>query len=360
MATHFHPLKVKEVRKETADCVSVALEVPENLRSAFGFHQGQYLTLKATINNEEVRRSYSICSAPMENELRIAIKKIEGGVFSTWANTMLKAGDTLEVMPPQGKFYTPLDPAHHKHYLAFAAGSGITPIISIIKQTLATELHSQFTLVYSNRSRSAIIFFEALEGLKNKYMDRFHLIWLLSREKTDTPLHFGRINREKLQQLAAVIPFHAIDAFFICGPEEMITNVRDFLKDSAIDSRKIHYELFASPGQHKKTAAVSKPKDAADEGPKSHVVIKLDGRTFAFDLAFDSESILDAAARQGADVPYSCKGGVCCTCRAKLVEGEVDMVVNYALDPEEVAEGFILTCQSHPRTEKVVIDFDER
>ena len=359
MASHFHALKVKEVRKESPDCVSLAFEVPAPAQQDFAFTQGQYLTLKANIQGTELRRSYSICSAPSEKELRVAIKRVDGGVFSTWANTTIQAGDTLEVMPPQGKFFTPLQPDASKSYVAFAAGSGITPIISIIKETLAKESNSTFTLVYSNRSRSSIIFFEALEALKNIYLQRFNLILLLSREKMDTPLHFGRINQEKLAQLASIIAYHKTDVFYICGPEELIVNVSDFLKQTGIDAKKIHFELFGTPGQYKKASA-EKSKSAADEGPKSHVTVKLDGRSFEFDLAFDSESILDAASRMGADVPYSCKGGVCCTCRAKLVEGEVDMVVNYVLDPEEVAHGYILTCQSHPRTEKVVVDFDER
>lgn len=359
MASRFYTLKIKEVRRESPDCISLAFEVPEAQKNTFTFIQGQYLTLKAKIENESVRRSYSICSAPCENELRVAIKRVDGGVFSTWANTAIRAGDTLEVMPPQGNFFTPLITEASKNYVAFAAGSGITPVISIIKETLSKEPKSRFTLVYSNRSRSSIIFFETLEALKNKYLDRFNLILLLSREKMDTPLHFGRINREKLGQLASLIAYKNADAFFICGPEELIVNVRGFLQESGIDAQKIHFELFGTPGQYKKAAA-EKAGAVVSEGPKSHVVVKLDGRTFTFDLAFDSESILDAASRNGADVPYSCKGGVCCTCRAKLIEGEVDMEVNYALDPEEVAHGYILTCQSHPRTEKVVVDFDER
>lgn len=359
MASRFYALKVKEVKKESPDCVSLAFEVPEAEKNTFSFTQGQYLTLKAQINNEEIRRSYSICSAPCEKELRVAIKRVDGGIFSTWANTAIQAGDVMEVMPPQGKFFTPLVAEANKHYVAFAAGSGITPVISIIKETLSKEQQSRFTLVYSNRSRSSIIFFEALEALKNKYLDRFNLILLLSREKMETPLHFGRINHEKLEQLSSVITYKSADAFFICGPEELILNVRAFLNEYGIDPQKIHFELFGTPGQYKKAAA-EKTGAVVSEGPKSHVVVKLDGRTFTFDLAFDSESILDAASRNGADVPYSCKGGVCCTCRAKLIEGEVDMEVNYALDPEEVAHGYILTCQSHPRTEKVVVDFDER
>ena len=232
MAVHFHKLKVKEVNKETPDCVSIAFEVPDNLRNDFLFEHGQNITIKKEIDGEEIRRSYSICSAPFENELRVAVKKVDGGKFSSYANIALKAGEELDVLPPTGKFNTKLKTENAKQYLAFVAGSGITPVISIIKTTLRTEPSSNFTLVFGNRGRSSIIFFEELEGLKNKYLNRFNFINILSREKTDAPINSGRINTEKLTALNKLIDYRTTDEFFICGPEEMIFCVKDFLEQS--------------------------------------------------------------------------------------------------------------------------------
>ncbi len=358
MALHFHKLTIADVKKETSDCVSVSFHIPAELKETFQYTQGQNITLKTFIDGEEVRRSYSICTAPFDNELRVAIKKVAGGKFSTFANEKLKKGDTLELLAPTGKFYTELSQNHHKNYLAIAAGSGITPILSIIKTTLATEPESAFTLIYGNRSHSSIIFFEALENLKNKYLDRFNLINILSREKTEVDINFGRINVDKLIELNKVVDYQRMDDIFICGPEKMIYCVKDFLINKGIDSLRIHFELFTTPGEKQMTEGRGQMTDQT--GKKSNITIKLDGRSFEFDLNADGKSILDAALQLGADLPYACKGGVCCTCRAKLMEGEVKMDVNYALEPEEVAQGFILTCQSHPVTEKVVVDFDVR
>jgi ring-1,2-phenylacetyl-CoA epoxidase subunit PaaE len=355
MAVHFHTLKVKAVKKETADCVSISFAVPETLQKEFAFEQGQNVTVKININGEEVRRSYSICAAPFENELKVAVKKVEGGKFSAYANEILKAGDELEVMPPTGKFNCKLQPTNCKQYAAFAAGSGITPIISIIKTTLQTEPNSSFTLVFGNRSRSSIIFFEELEGLKNKYLQRFNFINILSREKTDAPINSGRINNGKLAALSKLIHYKAIDDFFICGPEEMIFCVKEFLEQLDIDKKKIHFELFGTPGSKVNKVQAT---EATSSGLKSKITVKLDGRSFDFDLGINAGNILDAALQQGADLPFACKGGVCCTCKAKLIEGEVKMDVNWGLEQEEVDQGFILTCQSHPVTEKVVVDFD--
>ena len=356
MAVHFHQLKVKEVKKETPDCVSIAFIIPAELKNEFEFVHGQNITIKKTIEGEEIRRSYSICSAPFENELRVAVKKVEGGIFSSFVNILLKEGDELEVLPPTGKFNTELKRENSKQYLAFAAGSGITPVISIIKTTLQTETKSCFTLVLGNRGRNSIIFFEELEGLKNKYLQRFNFINVLSRERTEAPINSGRINVDKLIQLTRLIKYQSIDEFFICGPEEMIFCVKDFLEQEGIDKKKIHFELFTTPGQKK--AVSHKPLAVGQEGPKSKITVKLDGRSFDFDLGFNSDCILDAALKQGADLPFACKGGVCCTCKARLLEGEVEMDVNWGLEQEEVEQGFILTCQSHPKTEKVVVDFD--
>jgi ring-1,2-phenylacetyl-CoA epoxidase subunit PaaE len=357
MAVHFHKLTIKEVKSETADCVSIAFTLPESLQAEFIFEQGQNITIKKEINGEELRRSYSICSAPFENELRVAVKKVEGGKFSTFANTALKPGDELDVLPPTGKFNTKLNPQNTKQYVAFAAGSGITPVFSIIKTTLQTEPASSFTLVFGNRGRHSIIFFEELEALKNKYLNRFNLINVLSREKTDAPVSFGRIDLQKLTELNKLIDYKNTDEFFICGPEEMIFCVKGFLEQAGIEQRKIHFELFTTPGE-KKSAVVSRQSSVKDSGPTSKITVKLDGRSFDFALGFNGENILDAALKQGADLPFACKGGVCCTCKAKLLEGEVEMDVNWGLEHEEVEQGYILTCQSHPVTEKVVVDFD--
>ena len=356
MAVHFHKLQVKEVRKETPDCVSIAFAVPKALQYDFEFEQGQNITIKKDVDGEEIRRSYSICSAPFENELRVAVKKVTGGKFSTFANETLKAGDVLDVLPPTGKFNTKLKTENTKQYLAFVAGSGITPVISIIKTTLQTEPASRFTLVFGNRGRSSIIFFEELEGLKNKYLNRFNFINILSREKTDTQINFGRINQDKLTKLNKLIDYKNTDEFFICGPEEMIFCVKDFLALQDIDKKKIHFELFTTPGQKKMT--VDRKQMTENTRSKSKITVKLDGRSFDFELGFDNDSILDAALKQGADLPFACKGGVCCTCKARLLEGQVEMDVNWGLEQEEVEQGFILTCQSHPTTEKVVVDFD--
>lgn len=353
---HFHPLNVKEIKNETSDCVSIVFEVPAELEADFKFTQGQNLTLKTILDGEEQRRSYSICSSPFDNELRVAVKKVEGGLFSTWANENLKPGDRVDILPPTGKFNTALDPANKKSYVAFAAGSGITPVISIIKTTLLTEPQSSFTLIYGNKNKNSIIFKEQLEALKDKFLNRFRLIHILSRERTEADVNSGRINAEKLSQLSKLVNYSATDEFFVCGPEQMIFSVKDFLEGAGIEKKKIHFELFTTPGQNK--AAASEKRETTDSGPKSKITVKLDGRSFDFDLGFNSENILDAALKQGADLPFACKGGVCCTCKAKLTEGEVDMEVCWGLEHEEIEQGYILTCQSHPKTERVVVDFD--
>ena len=358
MSIHFHKLKVKEIRRETLECVSVLFEIPEEIKKDFSFSQGQSLTMRTFFNNEEIRRTYSICSSPLDEEWRVAIKKQEGGLFSGFANEKLKENDLLEVMPPVGNFYTELKAANKKNYVAFAAGSGITPVISIIKTTLRTEPKSQFTLVYGNRNKNSIIFKEELEGLKDKFIDRFRIIYILSREQTDVPINSGRIDLNKLNELNKLINYKYIDDFFICGPEEMIFCVKDFLEATGIEKKKIHFELFTTPGEEQKSKVKSKKSKPKEEGSLSKISVRLDGITFDFNLALDAEPILDAALKQGADLPFSCKGGVCCTCKAKLIEGEVDMEVHWGLEQEEIEQGYILTCQSHPKTERVIVDFD--
>lgn len=356
MAVHFHPLKIKNIKKETADCVSISFDIPETLVPLFEFKEGQNITLKSKIGGEEIRRSYSVCTAPYEKELRVAVKKVTGGLFSAFANDELKPGDTLDVLPPTGKFNARLHAEKNGNYLAIAAGSGITPVLSIIKHTLNSQPGSRFTLIYGNRDRNSIIFFEELEGLKNKYMERFNFINILSREKTDTDIFYGRINEQKLADLAKIVPYENFNDIYLCGPEEMIFTSSTYFQQAGIKAENIHFELFTTPGQKKSGTVVS--ESAENTGPSSSVTIKLDGRSIDFKLGYNSNSLLDAALQQGADLPYACKGGVCATCRAKLVEGEVNMDVNYALEKEELENGFILTCQSHPRSEKVVVDFD--
>lgn len=357
MSIHFHPLTVETVNKETADCVSIKFRVPDNLKKAFQYKQGQNLTVKILIGGEEVRRTYSLCSSPLDDEWKVAVKKVPGGLFSTYANEKLKAGDVLEVMEPVGKFSCELNSDQQKKYLAFAAGSGITPVLSIIKTTLRTEPGSHFTLVYGNKNRPSIIFFEELEGLKNQFLNRFSLVNILSRERTDSALNFGRIDNTKLKELEKLVDYAGMDEIFICGPEEMIFCVKDFLEAGRTDKKKIHFELFTSSSPATTKAASQATSGAT--GQQSTISVKVDGRSFDFSLALNSNTtILDAALKQGADLPFACKGGMCCTCKAKLVEGEVAMDVHWGLEEEEIQQGYILTCQSHPKTERVVVDFD--
>lgn len=369
MASHFRKLIVEDIRQETADCVSIAFTVPPALEEEFRFRQGQTITIRTRIGEEELRRSYSICSSPLEKELRIAVKKVAGGRFSSFANGQLRKGDELEVLPPTGRFYTELDKEQSKNYVAFAAGSGITPILSLIKTTLALEPDSHFTLIYGNRYRPSIIFREALEDLKNRYMHRLSIHHILSREKMDSPLNQGRIDAEKCRELnGRLIHPATTDEFFLCGPAEMIFTVRDWLEKEGVGKNKIHFELFTTQdgtatgftGTGDKTRTDAGKTMSSHPGKTSKVTVRLDGVSLDFGLAYEGESVLDAALLQGADLPFACKGGVCCTCRARLMEGKVEMDVNYALEEEELAAGFILTCQSHPRTEKVVIDFDSK
>ena len=355
--TKFYPLKVRDIRRESPDTVSVAFEVPENLRDTFRFTQGQHLTLRTNIEGEEVRRSYSICTGTQENDLRVAIKKVEGGLFGTFASERLKTGDTLESMPPLGHFFTELEPENHNLYVAFAAGSGITPVMSILKTTLVQEPHSRFILFYGNRAFEHIIFREQLEELKNRYPDRLAVHHILSRESLGSDLFNGHIDGDKCRSYARLL-FRAedVDAYFLCGPEEMIFSVKEALENLGVLSKKIHFELFTTPGAKKiagaKTASVKKDSFEAS------VTVIQDGAQFDFTLPSDGSTLIDAALRAGADLPFSCKGGVCSTCKAKVLEGEVEMEVCYGLEPEEVEAGYILTCQSHPKTKRVVVSFD--
>lgn len=357
---HFHPLKVKALKKETAECISVHFEVPEDKKQLFEFKHGQYLTLKTIIDGEEVRRSYSICTSPLDNQLGVAIKTISDGKFSHFAYNQLQVGDTLEVMPPLGKFTTELLPANKKNYLFIAAGSGITPVMSIVKTILQTEPESTVTLLYGNRTKGSIIFKDQFEGLKNKYMNRMSVYYILSKETADAEILSGRIDRAKLDYfLEKIIDPEILDDCFLCGPEEMIMGGKDALLHAGVDAKNIHFELFTTAGAQlakKENTAKAKTSD----GPVSKVTIKLDGVSTEMDVPFEGETVLDIAIKNGSDLPYACKGGVCCACKAKLEKGKVKMDVNYGLEPDELEAGFILTCQAHPETEEVVINFDEK
>jgi ring-1,2-phenylacetyl-CoA epoxidase subunit PaaE len=362
VAKHFHSLKVKNIRPETDACVSVAFEIPAEVKDLFSFTQGQNITVRAVVEGEDLRRSYSLCSSPLENELRIAVKKVEDGKFSAWINTGLKAGDLVDVLPPTGKFYTALDPANQKHYIAFAAGSGITPLLSIIKTTLVTEPDSRFTLFYGNQNRSSIIFREELEAIKNIYMHRFAIHHILSRETTEYPLYQGRLSEEKCDTIfKQLVQLNDCHEFFLCGPEAMIFNIKTFLEKAGVEAAKIHFELFTTPGNKPAAAEKKEQFQVLTENEKFSVVtIRSDGISFDINLPYSGASILDAALAAGADLPFACKGGVCASCRAKLIAGEVYMDNNYALEPEEVKNGYILTCQSHPRSEKLTVDYDQK
>ena len=353
----FYPLSVAKVRNETRDTIVVTFDVPPQLKEQFRFQQGQHLTLRASINGEDLRRSYSICSSVQDGALRVAIKRTPGGAFSTWANDTLKAGVKLDVMPPMGHFNVPLDAANRKHYLAFAAGSGITPMMSIIKTTLQTEPHSRFTLFYGNRASSTVIFKEELTDLKDTYMARLTLAYVMSREQQDIDLFNGRISEEKCTQLLQHwIKPADVDVAFICGPEDMMHGVSRALQAGGIAKQDIKIELFAASipkHQHK----VRGPHDGA--AVETEVTVIMDGSHTTFSMARDKESLLDAGLRHGIDMRYSCKGGVCSTCRCKVLDGKVDMDVNYALEDYEIARGFVLSCQSFPVTDKLVIDFDQ-
>ncbi len=353
----FHKLKIKEVRRETADCVSISFEVPESLREAYTFSPGQHLTLRREIAGEDIRRSYSICTSPSEDDLRVAVKRVEGGRFSTFANEALKAGDELEVMTPSGKFYSPAPGGGpSRQVVAFAAGSGITPVMSILKFVLENEAESIFTLFYANRSADSIIFLEEVEDLKNRYLNRLSVYHVLSRQQSDSPLFSGRIDADKCRIFCrTLLDVENTDAFYLCGPAAMVENLRQALEAEGVDRKKMHIELFAAPGEPLRAADNVK---APAPNVAAHIGIKVDGRSFEFPLSSRGANILDAALQAGANLPFACKGGVCCTCKARLVEGEVHMERNYGLEPDEIEAGYVLTCQAHPLTERVTVDFD--
>jgi len=353
----FHRLPIERVERETRDAVAVTFAVPDALREQFRFTQGQHLTLRADIDGQDTRRSYSICSAVQDDVLRIAVKRSPGGAFSTWANEALKAGATIDVMPPMGHFNVALDSKAKRHYLGFAAGSGITPLLSIIKTTLAAEPQSRFTLFYGNRASSTVMFREELAALKDTHLTRFNLVHVLSREAQDIDLLHGRIDHERAGALLAHwVRLEEIDAAFVCGPEGMMEAVTDALEARGFPEAKIRIERFAASIPKHQHVARPLPQAAQSE---CEVTVIIDGTRKSFLLEKEKENIIEAGLRNGIELPYSCRGGVCSTCRCRLVEGEVDMDVNFALEDYEVARGFILSCQSYPRTDKVVVDYDQ-
>lgn len=357
--SRFYNLTIKSIRRETPDCVSLALEVPAELRDTFRYLPGQYLTLRREHAGEELRRSYSLCSSPLDDEWRVAIKQVPGGRFSTLAVGAggLRPGDVLEVLPPQGRFSPALHPAQARRYALFGAGSGITPLLSIAKTVLLTEPGSHVYLVYGNRGRNSIIFKEALEGLKNKFLDRLSVYHVLSREPGESDLFHGRLDQAKAARfLRQLIPAHRLDACYLCGPEPLIRGVQQALAEAGVAPEKIHFELFAAPGG----AAPARPTPPAGaDDQRSQVLVRLDGRAYPLAMSYYGDTVLDAALAAGLDAPYSCKNGMCSTCRARLTSGTAAMDVNYALSAAEVAQGYVLTCQARPTSTTVAVDFDQ-
>jgi ring-1,2-phenylacetyl-CoA epoxidase subunit PaaE len=351
----FNPLKVKDIKRETADAVSVAFEVPPTLQIPYQYKQGQYITLKMTINGEELRRSYSICTSPYtEKELRVAIKEVKDGRASSYINRKLKVGDVIEVMTPMGNFHSVLSGNHKKNYVLFAGGSGITPMMSILKSILHIEKQSNVTLVYANRDEDAVIFKSELEKIAEANKDHFKLINIYDNPKTAVPsdLHKGMITADRAKALVENMNLAKADEYFICGPGPLMENIKGALENLKVAKEKIHIEYFTAVAE-----AVAKA-EGVGANVKSNITVIQYGIETNFSLDTDGSSILDAAIDAGVDAPFSCKGAVCCTCRAKIIEGEVKMDANFALTDAEVADGYILTCQSHPLTEVVKVDYD--
>lgn len=359
---HFHDIKVKAVNHETPDTVTISFDVDQEHKDLFRYIHGQYLTIRLRLSGEEYRRSYSICTAPYESELKVAVKKVEDGVVSSYLNEQLKAGDILEVMPPMGNFYIPFEADNQKSYVAFAAGSGITPVISLIKAALHTEPRSKFRLIYGNREVQHIIFKRELDQLQEVHNGRFTVSYVLSREAASSPLFEGRIDRHKVEAMAAQEKnLLEADDYFLCGPWEMISNISDFLTGKGVSENHIHYELFTAPaGEEEEPLTEGSDDEGIASGfPVSKVNILLDGEETTLELDKSGPAILDAAIAAGIDPPYSCKGAVCTTCMARLQKGKVKMDMNHALTDGELNEGLILTCQSHPVTDEVSISYDD-
>lgn len=350
--SHFTPLRVAEVSRETDEAISVLFDVPSDVAEDFQYQPGQHITIRKDIDGEELRRCYSICSAVQDQELRVAIKQVPDGRFSGFANRDLKAGDCLDVMLPQGVFTHKAHPEKTGQYLAFAAGSGITPILSIVKSTLIDEPDSSFTLVYSNRSTKSTMFRETLMDLKDRFAERLQLVFIMSREHTESDLLSGRVDAEKVAQLnGTLLNFEEFDQCYVCGPEPMMESVLDGLKGENFPEDKTHAERF-------NTGHVRSAEQHENAAKRAEVIMTLEGRTHTLTMTDQDDNILDAALDQGADLPYACKGGVCATCKCRVLEGEVEMGVNYSLEKEQLEAGLVLSCQAWPTTEKVVLDFD--
>ena len=351
----FHPLTVAAIEPVTDDSVAITFDVPDELRADYAFTQGQHITVRTSLAGDDVRRNYSICAPVSAGVLRIAVKRLPGGAFSEHALASLRPGDVVDVMTPSGRFFTELDPAHEKSYVCIAAGSGITPVLSIVATTLETETRSRVTLVYANRTHTSIMFLEELEDLKDRYAERFQLVHVLSREQQDVELFSGRLDVPRMQRLLdTIVPPDVVDEWFLCGPYEMVASLRKQLIAEGVAKRAIHAEVFhvETTPPVRRTPVESAPAEGAD------VTITLDGRSSSFKLGTDGPPVLEAALAVRADAPFACKGGVCGTCRARLVEGTVEMDTNWALEPDEVERGYVLTCQSHPTSDRVVLDYD--
>ncbi len=361
----FHRLRITEKRRETADSVSLAFAVPESLRGQYQFSQGQFLTLRGNVNGVPARRSYSICVSVNDyrrrNELRVGIKRVHGGLFSNWISECARVGEEMDVMTPDGRFFTPLDPAQTKHYVAFAGGSGITPILSLIRTTLEIESSSEFTLVYGNRSVSSIMFIEELEDLKNQYLGRFRLFHILSDEAQEIALFNGLLDRDRCDALLSeLIAPATIDEAFICGPEPMMNAVEASLLANGVPRAQVHVERFGVPMPASGTKPNAIDTAGNDAGKFAQVELIIEGKSRRLSVPLDGPGVLDVGLAAGIDLPFACKGGVCCTCRAKVIEGSVRMDKNYTLEDWEINRGFVLTCQSHPTSDRVVISYDER
>lgn len=355
--TDFYALDIESVDKVTEDCTVVSFCVDESLKSTFNFQPGQHLTLKKRINGEELRRSYSLCSSPLDKEWKIAVKQIPNGKFSTYINHDLDVGDCIEAMPPSGFFGVEPDANTSRQYVFFAAGSGITPILSMLKTYLAIEPNSKCQLYFLNKNTKSIIFKEELEQLRNKYFGRFEIFYFLTREKRDIEVFNGRFTPKKIEQLSdKLLDIESTDECFICGPEQMIFMIRDELAKLGLSRDHIHYELFVSGLSEDDKKSVKKATRQRKGG--AEITILDGGKEFHFEMTKEDDSILDAALAKGVDLPFACKGGVCSTCKCILKFGKIEMKMNYALEKDELEQNYILSCQSLPRTKKVIVDFD--